>query len=92
MCRTVRFGDAIAALLADPELAILEIGPGQSLGTMIRGAKCPPDRWPLILATLPAADDKRPDDQAFTEALARLWLVGADPDWVSVSGPAHPVR
>ncbi|MEY9888976.1 acyl transferase domain-containing protein/acyl carrier protein [Catenulispora sp. MAP5-51] len=86
MCRTVRFGDAIAALLADPEIAILEIGPGQSLGTMIRGAKCPPDRWPLILATLPAADDKRPDDLAFTEALARLWVVGADPDFVAYQG------
>ncbi|NUR30517.1 MAG: SDR family NAD(P)-dependent oxidoreductase, partial [Catenulispora sp.] len=86
MCRTVQFGDGIAALLADPELALVEIGPGGSLGALIRGAQCPPDRWPLILATLPAAADSRPDDAALTDSLARLWLAGVDVDWTGYQG------
>ncbi|MBW8805286.1 MAG: SDR family NAD(P)-dependent oxidoreductase [Catenulisporales bacterium] len=86
MCRTVQFGDAIAALLADPELAVVEIGPGGSLGALIRGAQCPPDRWPLILATLPAAADSRPDDASLTDCLARLWLAGVELDWTEYQG------
>src|SRR5262249_667999 len=63
-----------------------EIGPGGSLGALIRGAQCPPDRWPLILATLPAAADPRPDDAALTDALSRLWLLGVNVDWTEYQG------
>jgi acyl transferase domain-containing protein len=82
MCGTVRFADGVAALLADPELAVVEIGPGLSLGALMRGS-CPPQRWPMILSALPAAGDSRPDDATVTDCLARLWLLGVDLDWVS---------
>jgi acyl transferase domain-containing protein/acyl carrier protein len=92
MCQTVRFHDGAQALLADPELVIVEIGPGQSLGAMIRAAGCPPERWPLITSVLPAAADSRPDDAVLTEALARLWLLGVEFDWRTYHGrhPATP--
>ncbi|MGW2182074.1 SDR family NAD(P)-dependent oxidoreductase [Streptomyces sp. NPDC001732] len=90
MCRTVRFSDAVERLLAEPELAIVEIGPGPSLGAMVRGAGCPPERWPLITATLPAQNDPRPADLVLTECVARLWMTGVDLDWAAYhgSGPA----
>ncbi|GAA3155856.1 type I polyketide synthase [Nonomuraea roseoviolacea] len=86
MCGTVRFADGIGTLLADPGLAVVEIGPGQSLGAMVRGAGCPPERWPLVTHTLPAAGDTRPGDEALAGALARLWLCGVTLDWDAYHG------
>ncbi|MEV6823973.1 SDR family NAD(P)-dependent oxidoreductase [Amycolatopsis sp. NPDC051102] len=85
MCETVRFADAATALLADEHLAVVEIGPGPSLGALLRGLS-PATRWPLITATLPAADDPRPADEVLTDGLARLWLLGADLDWSAYHG------
>ncbi|NAS20976.1 SDR family NAD(P)-dependent oxidoreductase [Herbidospora sp. NEAU-GS84] len=86
MCGTVRFGKGVETLLADPELAVVEIGPGQSLGALVRGAGCPPRRWPLILHALPGGSDPRPDDEVLAGCLARLWLVGAELDWNAYHG------
>jgi acyl transferase domain-containing protein len=90
MCQPVRFADAATALLADEALAVVEIGPGQSLGALLRGAGCPPQRWPLITHTLPAASDPRPADAVLTDCLARLWLVGVDLDWTAHHGRHRP--
>ncbi|MEU8270971.1 SDR family NAD(P)-dependent oxidoreductase [Sphaerisporangium sp. NPDC049002] len=86
MCGTVRFAAGIDTLLADPELAVVEIGPGQSLGALMRGAGCPPQRWPLILNALPGGSDGRPGDAVLAGCLARLWLVGAEIDWTAYHG------
>jgi acyl transferase domain-containing protein len=83
MCQPVQFAAGVQTLLADPELAVLEVGPGQSLGALIRGAGAEPRQWPLILSLLPAANDNRPDDAVLTDALARLWLLGVELDWMS---------
>ncbi|HEU5331347.1 MAG TPA: SDR family oxidoreductase, partial [Actinocrinis sp.] len=82
MTGTVRFADGVARLLEDPELALVEIGPGPSLGAMAR-AQCPPPRYPLITATLPGREDPRPADEVLTECLARLWLTGVELDWAA---------
>ncbi|MET8160863.1 SDR family NAD(P)-dependent oxidoreductase [Sphaerisporangium sp. NPDC005289] len=87
MCETVRFDDAIRAVVDRADLAVVEIGPGWSLGAMIRSSGCPRERWPLIVSTLPAAHDPRPDDLTLTDALARLWLTGVDVDWQAMHGP-----
>ncbi|WP_231619188.1 type I polyketide synthase [Nonomuraea sp. SBT364] len=86
MCATVRFADGAERLLADPELAVVEIGPGQSLGALVRGAGCPPERWPLITHTMPAASDTTPGDETLTGCLARLWLCGVTLDWDAYHG------
>ena len=84
MCSPVRFADGVARLLADPDPALLEIGPGQSLGAMTRvHPDCARERWPLVSATLPAAADPRPDDRTVTDALAQLWLAGVSIDWTA---------
>ncbi len=82
MCEPVQFADAAAELLADENLVVVEIGPGPSLGALLRTA-CEPSRWPLITATLPASADQRPADEVLTDCLARLWLLGADIDWTA---------
>jgi acyl transferase domain-containing protein len=87
MCQPVQFSAGAGALLADPELAVIEIGPGRSLTSLIRAAGCPPAQWPLMMTTLPAAADPRPTDAVFAECLAGLWLIGVDIDW-----PAHHGR
>ncbi|HEU5473872.1 MAG TPA: SDR family NAD(P)-dependent oxidoreductase [Actinophytocola sp.] len=102
MCSPVRFADGLARLLADPDPALLEIGPGQSLGAMTRvHPDCARERWPLVSATLPAAADPRPDDRVLTDALAQLWLAGVDIDWSAYQGgrqagrvplPAYPFQ
>ncbi|MDS0134249.1 SDR family NAD(P)-dependent oxidoreductase [Amycolatopsis sp. CM201R] len=85
MCETVRFAAAATELLADEHVAVVEIGPGPSLGALLRGLS-PATRWPLITATLPAADDPRPADEVLTDGLARLWLLGANLDWSAYHG------
>src|SRR6185437_7955158 len=86
MCATVQFAEAAGSLLADPELVVVELGPGQSLGAMIRAAGAEPRQWPLILATLPAAGDRRADDAVLADCIARLWLLGVELDWLAYHG------
>ncbi|MEV6606220.1 SDR family NAD(P)-dependent oxidoreductase [Kutzneria sp. NPDC051319] len=85
MCAPVQFDRAIETVLAHGDLALVEIGPGQSLGAMVRGHRdCQPERWPLIVATLPASDDRR--DSVLAEAAGRLWLTGVAIDWAGYQG------
>jgi acyl transferase domain-containing protein len=86
MCSPVQFAAAASALIADEQLAVVEIGPGQSLGALLRGAGCPPQRWPLITSALPAAADPRADDAVIADCLARLWLLGIEIDWEAYHG------
>ena len=86
MCEPVQFAAIVQALLADPEQAVLEIGPGQSLGALMRTAGAAPAQWPLFLAALPSGSDSRPDDAALADSLARLWLLGVDLDWSAYHG------
>jgi acyl transferase domain-containing protein len=87
MCGPVRFGDALATVLLDPDLAFVEIGAGRSLGALLRAhPECDRDRWPLVTATLSAAADTQPADALLAGELAKLWLAGVDIDWSSHHG------
>ncbi len=82
MCAPVQFEKMLATLLADDDLVLLELGPGQSLSAMARGhADCAQDRWRRIVPSLPAAADQRPAGVVLAEAVGRLWLSGATIDW-----------
>jgi acyl transferase domain-containing protein len=77
----VRFSDALARLLADPEMAVVEVGPGQSLTSFAhqfpRSAAAPR----LAVPSLRAANDEQSDVAAFLNAAGQLWLAGAPIDW-----------
>jgi acyl transferase domain-containing protein len=82
MVSPVRFADGLARVLADPDLVLLEIGPGRSLSAMARvHPGCSRERARLVVSSLPSAVDPRPDDQALTEGLASLWMAGVELDW-----------
>lgn len=86
MCQPVQFATGAETLLADSEVVIVEIGPGQSLGALARANGCPPQRWPMITSTLPAAGDPRPADALLTDCLSKLWLLGVELDWDAYHG------
>ncbi|MFJ1766979.1 type I polyketide synthase [Amycolatopsis sp. NPDC088138] len=83
MCRPVRFAAMIEHLASDsPDTVLLELGAGQSLGSMFRGHPgFPQASWPLLVPTLPGEADPRPDTEVLTEALGRAWLSGVAIDW-----------
>ena len=83
MCRPVRFAAMIEHLAsAAPDTVVVELGAGQSLGSMFRGhPDFPQTSWPLLVPALPGEADPRPDTAVLAEALGRMWLSGVDVDW-----------
>ncbi|MEH1166758.1 amino acid adenylation domain-containing protein [Micromonospora sp. CPCC 205539] len=86
---TVRFADC-AALLARAELVVAEVGPGHTLGGLVRQAGVAPHRVVPVMRH-PRADG---DDQRIAlTAVARLWLAGVPVDWSTFHrGPRRPVE
>ncbi|MGH9363104.1 MAG: KR prefix domain-containing protein, partial [Thermoanaerobaculia bacterium] len=78
--QAVRFGDGLRELCRDPRLALLEVGPGQTLATLARQH---PDRGAgrVILSSLRHPKDRREDLPVLLKALGQLWLAGVAPDW-----------
>ncbi|RKH17379.1 acyltransferase domain-containing protein [Corallococcus sp. CA047B] len=73
----VRFQDSAAQLLTDPEHVFLEVGPGNSLATLVR-RNATEGTFPAILTSLPSPRDAGQDALTHaTDAAAKLWLAGA---------------
>ena len=81
---TVRFADAVGKLLNQPDLALLEVGPGQTLTTLARQnpAKLPAQ------ATIYSSPRTGSETEEFLSAAAQLWLAGVEIDWRAVHGGA----
>jgi phthiocerol/phenolphthiocerol synthesis type-I polyketide synthase E len=73
----VRFDDCARRLLAG-HLALLEVGPGATLTTLVRQH---PGADARSTASLPGPKDRQTDRVAMAAALGRLWLAGVDVDW-----------
>jgi acyl transferase domain-containing protein len=71
----VRFEICAQRLLAEPR-ALLEVGPGSTLGTLIRQQPAARDR--TVVASLGRTG---PDGTAFAGALGQLWAAGVPVDW-----------
>jgi acyl transferase domain-containing protein/acyl carrier protein len=92
MVQTVRFEAGVRELLSDPALILLEIGPGQALGSFVRQhPECAPDR--VVLSSLRHASYREADPPFLLRSLGRLWLAGAEVDWAGfhVHGKRHRV-
>jgi amino acid adenylation domain-containing protein len=85
MVQPVRFGDIAAELLRDPARAYLEIGPGQTLTSLVLqhpGSGAAADgRTPLALASLRPAYETVSDQAFLLHALGRFWTAGGRVDW-----------
>ncbi|HEY6321618.1 MAG TPA: SDR family NAD(P)-dependent oxidoreductase, partial [Thermoanaerobaculia bacterium] len=75
----VRFGKALRAAAADPQRALVEVGPGQSLTALAR--RDPELRGRLALPSLSSPRRPEPDFDRLLETLGRLWLAGVPIDW-----------
>ena len=91
---TVRFADACAALCANTNHVLLEVGPGRTLTTLAHQNARSDAR--SMIASLPtpnelsAGNEHHHDTAAVMEALGRLWLAGAIIDWTAFH--AHEPR
>jgi acyl transferase domain-containing protein len=74
---TVRFSDGLARLLAEPEHVFLELGPGQTLCTLL---KSHPQRQTdhAAIASLGAVGQ---GEEQLLKALGQLWQAGIEPNW-----------
>jgi acyl transferase domain-containing protein len=82
MCQTVRFADGASHLLQDTDHLLVEIGPGQTLGSFVRQhPACERGRMQLIFSTLPAASEGQPTLALLLLSLGKIWLAGATIDW-----------
>ncbi len=75
---TVRFADCAQAVRAEAE-ALLEVGPGDTLLSLMRGRSEPPDDTmiPSMRHRLAGEDDR----EHWLTAAGRLWLLNAPLDW-----------
>jgi acyl transferase domain-containing protein/acyl carrier protein len=81
---TVRFAEGVAELLQKPERVYLEVGPGGTLGTLVKQHPAA-GSGVVTAAALRRGSEGRSDVEVLFEAVARLWTVGAEVDWAGVS-------
>jgi acyl transferase domain-containing protein len=81
---TVRFADSLQELAKVPELIYLEVGPGQTLGTLARQQ---PGKAPdqMVLSSVHSAQEHQPDLEFLLNSLGRLWLSGVPVNWPGFS-------
>jgi acyl transferase domain-containing protein len=76
----VRFADGVGELWREPGRILLEVGPGQSLGSLaLQHPAAPAER--LVLPSLRHAYDRQGDPAHLLRTLAQLWLAGVEVDW-----------
>ncbi|SEC38297.1 Acyl transferase domain-containing protein [Streptomyces sp. 3213] len=75
----VRFYEGLVTLTETGPLALIEVGPGTALANLAR--QNPEMSGNLVVGSLPAPARPVPADRTVTEALARLWIAGIEPDW-----------
>lgn len=82
MCQPVRFYEGLDRLLDGQEPVLIEIGPGQSLGSFVRQhPRCTPAQMQRTFSTLPTQYEKGSAVASVLECLGRLWAAGVEADW-----------
>ncbi|MCW3815757.1 amino acid adenylation domain-containing protein [Micromonospora sp. DR5-3] len=74
---------ACAALLAQDDLAVAEVGPGQALGELARQAGVTPGRVVRLMRDL---DGEADEVATLLDAVGRLWLAGVPVDGARLNG------
>jgi phthiocerol/phenolphthiocerol synthesis type-I polyketide synthase E len=79
--RTVYFSDGLGEVLKDPCRVAVEVGPGRTLHALALQQRTPGGGQEVV-ALLPDARDSRSCAETVAVGVGRLWLAGADVDWV----------
>jgi acyl transferase domain-containing protein/acyl carrier protein len=88
---TVRFAEGLSELLGQPNRIYLEVGPGATLGTLVKQHEAAP-AGAVTVATLRRGSEERDDVEALLEAAGRLWTAGAALDWAELHGGDRRLR
>jgi acyl transferase domain-containing protein/thioesterase domain-containing protein len=80
LCRTVRFSQCIETLLKGEDQVLLEVGPGNTLSTLVKQQSARPAGH-VILTSVRHPKEDRSDVEHILTTLGRLWLSGVKPDW-----------
>ncbi|WP_030228373.1 hybrid non-ribosomal peptide synthetase/type I polyketide synthase [Actinoalloteichus caeruleus] len=81
MREPVRFGQAVREAVADlGQCVLVEVGPGNTLGTLARQA-VDSAATVSVVSGMRRADQDGPDVEVLLSALAGLWLAGVEVDW-----------
>ncbi len=95
LCLPVRFADGTRHCLAQGVDAYVELGPGQTLGGLVR-QNITGDERPLVLGTLPAPWTRSDETVSLLETCARLWETGVTLAFTTpgktVSLPPYPFQ
>ena len=81
--QTVLFAPAVQTLLQDGELALLEVGPGRTLTSLLRQY---PQSPAALIPSLPHPREATSASQVLTSALGQLWLAGVPMAWSALAG------
>ncbi|MBW4611013.1 MAG: SDR family oxidoreductase [Hassallia sp. WJT32-NPBG1] len=82
LCQTVCFADGIAELYKQPGRILLEVGPGQALGSWaLQHPASENYAERLVLPSLRHSYDRQADTAFLLNTLGKLWLAGIAVDW-----------
>jgi len=78
--QTVRFSDCVRELLKEPNRVFLEVGPGQTLTTLVR-QHSNESKEQIVLSSLRHPQEQKSDTAFILKTLGQLWLAGIEVDW-----------
>ena len=87
----VRFSDGIQEIMREIKPDFLEVGPGQTLKSLVKYHTFE-GHDPTVLHSLPGAADKQSDSRAILGTLGLLWCKGKSIDWTCFHGERLPRR
>jgi acyl transferase domain-containing protein/thioesterase domain-containing protein/acyl carrier protein len=91
---TVRFSDAASELLRQPGCVLIEVGPGRTLGSLVRqhvGANGA-SKSPIIVSSLSRRGESETDTAHLLDALGQVWVAGQTIDWSVIHADASVQR
>jgi acyl transferase domain-containing protein len=80
---TVRFSDGLSELLRSDKRTLLEVGPGQTLGTLAKRQPADDKEKPIVLASICGLHESASDVAFLLLTLGQLWTAGQEIDWRS---------
>ncbi len=80
MLKTVKFCKGIEKLLRIPNLAFIEVGPGKTLSTFVKGHEAY-NAAHLVVNFIRHIKDKKSDEEYTAERLAEMWANGVNINW-----------
>lgn len=85
LCQEVRFAQCVRELFSVSQPLVLEVGPGQTLGSFVLQSAEPSASERIVFASLRSTFSRQTDMAFLLSTLGKLWLVGREVDWAQSS-------